>query len=174
MATASSRAWPTLAPDQQKLLLAALNSNKKQKLGANATPGGSKQTSNGQAAESDTSSPANGINPAALFSFTNSTDPFTMNSAGPTAFDLGTTDSDFAVDLSKSFADFNESSPDLLNGDAEAEQGEKRKSPEEDLDDEDDQGDDGTGEAGSKEAKKPGRKLLTSEPTTVRPYDVAS
>lgn len=56
-----------------------------------------------------------------------------------------------------------------LPGDSpEGESSEKRKSPDEDGEDDDEEGGGKRREGDDKQAKKPGRKPLTSEPTTVR------
>lgn len=159
MAAASAQAWPGLAPEQQKLLLAALASNKKRRSESNANA-----STNNTANSNDTVS-ASSVNPS-VFSKANS-DPFAMTSTASSTFDLGAGDSAFDVDFSKGFDDFSEPFPNFANGEAEGEQGEKRKVSEDDDDDFDEQGDEKRRDSEPKEAKKPGRKLLTSEPTTV-------
>ena len=175
MATASSQPWPGLAPEQQKLLLAALASNKKRRTDSNNFSTVSPTTNgvvNGAADNTTTDS----VNPA-IFS-SNSTDPFAMNSAAPSAFDLGLSDSTFDVDFNASLADLSDPFPDYTNGQVDGEQGEqgeKRKISDDDDDDDAEEPDsDKRRDSDSKEAKKPGRKLLTSEPTTVSPVPSSS
>lgn len=167
MASTATQPWPSLAPDQQKLLLAALASNKKRR--AESGRPSTASTANGlSASNSNGPSAANGINPS-LFSSTSS-DPFAMTTAAPSAFDLTAGDATLDMDLTKTLDDFNDAFPALANGEEEGdfgEQGEKRKNPDEDSDDPDEQSDEKRRDSEPKEAKKPGRKLLTSEPTTV-------
>ena len=161
MATVASQAWPALAPEQQRLLLAALTSNKKRK--SDAAPAATSSASAGL--NSGDKPSMSGVDPTV---FSNpSSDSFAMTSAAPSSFDLNATDSAFDVDFSKSLGDFTEPFPDYANANIESEQREKRKNVDFEDDDEDDQNDDRSGEPEAKEAKKPGRKLLTSEPTTV-------
>ncbi|KAB8346161.1 hypothetical protein FH972_023207 [Carpinus fangiana] len=149
MAATQQQQWPVLGPEERKLLLAALNSNKTVDSTAAQQP----------AQNIDTTT--NGVNPAALdasvldasagLDFDDSTFP---DFNADTSFDLGFDPNDTLNDFSQ------ESSPD-------GESGEKRKSP--DDDDDDEHGDIKRRDSeDSKQAKKPGRKPLTSEPTTKR------
>ena len=160
---ATSQAWPNLEPEQQKLLLAALTSNKKRKseldtaalsnnvVGGLATPD---SITNGFA--------SNGVNPAMLSSRT-PTD-FAAKMEQSPSFDLTSPDPTIDFDLTRSVNGFDDGFLGNANGQLNGEHGEKRKSLDYDQEDEDD---DDNAEPEAKEAKKPGRKLITAEPTTV-------
>lgn len=151
-----------LAPEQRRLLLAALSSYKKNPTGnspsdsnnSGATPSAQANMASVQGVSpsvfSNSESHANGTaDPALSLDF----DAFDHNNFN---FDL---DDAAAQDgLQDTFTGF------PLDGDG---QGEKRKSPEEDEDG-DEEGDAKRHEGDEKGSKKPGRKPLTSEPTTVR------
>lgn len=95
------------------------------------------------------STPANGFNNAGI-----EESPFIDYLEGDTSFDLENPDGDLMIGS--------------LPGEGHVDSHEKRKSPGDDDDDEDE--DEGGGkrrEGEDKQAKKPGRKPLTSEPTTV-------
>ncbi|KAL9050708.1 MAG: hypothetical protein Q9162_006482 [Coniocarpon cinnabarinum] len=166
MASISSQAWPGLAPEQQKLLLAALESNRQRRPDATATPTSTMQANysiNGNKANNAAASDANGVNPAFISS--SSADGQSASLKAPPPYEFAADDPTLDLDFSKSVDGFVEAFPSYANGDAEGEQGEKRKM----SDDFDEDGDDlELGERDAKEAKKPGRKLLTSEPTTKR------
>ena len=167
MAAASSQPWPGLAPEQQRLLLAALASNKKRKSSTNVRADSSASVNGTNANPSTNTADTNGIDPS-VFSSSSMSDPFAVTSASPSAFDLTNGDAGFDAAFANGFGDFAENFPSFDSNGTDMEQGEKRKNPDDDdEDDEDEDGDEGRRGSEPKGAKKPGRKLLTSEPTTV-------
>lgn len=162
-----------LNPTQEDLLLAALASNNPNPL--DMFP-----------AKSDTTN-ANNANNANSRSMSNSQYQYSVNALDPTfftspqqttpanAFNLGIEESPFIdyLDGDTTFDFDNADNSDLMIGDLPGgtsanneESNEKRKSPGDD-DDGDDEGGGKRRESDDKQAKKPGRKPLTSEPTTV-------
>lgn len=157
--------WPVLAPDQQKLLLAALRSNSK---GSERSFKALTAAANSQNSALSSHTLAGGV-----------IDPSMLDNSGPTSAHFPThafADGEFAEalghDNDTSFDFLNENldppfEPSNEDGSGESpETGEKRKSPDDD-DDDDEQGDAKRQDGDEKSAKKPGRKPLTSEPLTV-------
>lgn len=152
-----------LSPNQQDLLLAALSSNNPTGLASFGLTGNdAKSFQNGQ------------------FSMDNSIDPsyFTSPQQAPPSGDFGSfnmNESPFGdfVDTDGNF-DFDPTEEgDLMIGSLPGEnstEGEKRKSPEDDDDEEEGEEGNKRREGDDKNPKKPGRKPLTSEPTTVCTY----
>lgn len=148
---------PYLDHNQQDLLLAALNS---QAGGRQSTPPDNNQQSTNYTFKSEERATMNGANDSGLF-------------MSPAQAHLDNSGNDFTPDLDYLGDDFDFENADLggemigslpggeLNG---AEQHEKRKNPDE-VDDEEEG--DAKRQEGEKGSKKPGRKPLTSEPTTV-------
>ena len=138
------RATPFLNHNQQDLLLAALNSQ---------ASGGRKAYSTNNTQNTNASPNMNGDNSALFMS--------------PAAANLN---ADFTPDLDYLDNDFDFENADLggemIGALPGAEQHEKRKNPDEPSDEDDEEGD-AKRQEGEKGAKKPGRKPLTSEPTTV-------
>ena len=168
-ATSAQQQWPSLDPNQQKLLLEALSSNRRR----TASSLNSIKSSNAVNGSSIPSPPAhqqprsNSINPSMLNSSTSESAgrgsigllPFGNDSVP----DFSDTDFNFSPDQD-GFGDLG--TQDLADPDGE--HGEKRKSFEDDDDDDDiEEGDLKRRESDDKTSKKPGRKPLTSEPTTV-------
>ena len=150
-----------LDPNQQDLLLAALSSNTQNTNDIFAGLSDNKQAMNGQHFQF----PTDNIDPYAFTSPQQSTPATTFNNAG-------VDESPFAdyLDGEGGFDFDGADNGDLmigdLPGDSPGETSEKRKSPG-DADD-DIEGGGKRREGEDKQAKKPGRKPLTSEPTTVR------
>lgn len=169
MATTSQQQWG-LAPDQQRLLLAALQSNKRKlesNTRSNSTPAainGDQSSSDGPAAVGIQPSMLSNLAPAVADDFANGDDSFG-------SFDFGASDPGFDFDVGASNTDLVEGLTGF-SGDTAGGQGEKRKSSDDNLDLEDDEEDDKSGpkrrQGDERGSKKPGRKPSTSEPTTVR------
>jgi AP-1-like factor len=151
-----------LDPNQQDLLLAALTSNAQNTNDIFATSlNDTKQTMNAQPFQF----PVDNIDPYAFTSPQQGTPATAFNNGG-------VEESPFGDYLDGDGFDFDGAdNGDLmigdLPGDSPGETSEKRKSPGDADDDIDGGGKRREGE--DKQAKKPGRKPLTSEPTTVRP-----
>jgi AP-1-like factor len=155
-----------LDPNQQDLLLAALSSNTQSSNDLFAAMDGTgKQALNGNAFQY----PIDNLDPTAFF-----TSPQQDTAAGFN--NLGVEESPYVDYLDADGFDFDNADGDLMIGalpgdsPAKTDDGtEKRKSPDDDDDDDDVEEGGGKRRAGDdKQAKKPGRKPLTSEPTTVR------
>ncbi|KAL0941833.1 bZIP transcription factor (ap-1) [Colletotrichum truncatum] len=158
MASATNSGFPTnfiLTPQQQSLLFAALNSNKQQL--ANQSPG-NKATSMSPSSfqTSPAQAPANGFQES----------PYLDNydyDFGDSSFDF-----DFANDQGKMIGDIPGTATSTKSDSTENETSDKRAHP----DDEDDDASPGNGakrrESTEKVPKKPGRKPLTSEPSSKR------
>lgn len=162
--------YPNLTSDQQKLLLNALQSNDRRSAevrNASQSPSDDKifrTISNGQ-------SVGQGVNPHALDKLNSPNSPNGFVSfRRPTFGDSFLPDftngreADFDVDLPRGVAD-------SLSSFAHGEYGEKRKSFE---DAEEDGGDLKRGESDERTPKKPGRKPVTAEPTTVSMSSLSS
>ncbi|KAF9876263.1 transcription factor PAP1 [Colletotrichum karsti] len=162
MASATNSGYPTnfiLTPQQQSLLFAALNSNKQQ-LAANQSPG-TKATSMSPSSfqTSPAQAPANGFQES----------PYLDNydyDFGDSSFDF-----DFTNDQGKMIGDIPssaKSTKSTKSDSTENDTSDKRPHP----DDEDDEGSPGNDpkrrEGAEKVPKKPGRKPLTSEPSSKR------
>lgn len=149
---------PYLDHNQQDLLLAALNS---QANGRQNTHGNSNFDTIKQESESNTQPAMNSVSDDGLF-------------MSPAQAHLDNIGNDFTPDLDYLDNDFDFENADLggemigsLPGGVDSngvEQHEKRKNPDEDDDEEEG---DAKRQEGEKGSKKPGRKPLTSEPTTV-------
>lgn len=172
---AASTTWPRLDPAQQKLLLSALSSNKKRQQSFFESGKSSSNKDGGLNATSATKieSNSNGFDPSVLSS--GPSPPGDNTGPGIKSYDNG------------QFADFGNSAFDFDLGlgasgmgqpndyfgfdaqDFEGDGGEKRKSPDEDDDDDEAIVDGDPRRRGSEDgpSKKPGRKPLTTEPTTV-------
>lgn len=153
---AAQQQWPVLGPEERKLLLAALNSNK---------ASGKTTASSPPSKVPDTTA---SVNPAAL----DASLPHTSNGLDfddPTFPTFAVTDNSFDVgfDPDDSLNDLSDFSPPEADGDNDF--GEKRKSP----GDDEDHGDLKRRDSDEKQVKKPGRKPLTSEPTTVSTLQLA-
>jgi len=150
--------YPRLSQDQQHLLVAALSSNKRASTQARSTIPQNTYTSVTGARSPDTDA-GTGMDmfDTSLYSnfdtseFPGLNDPF-----------LETTNFEFDP-LQQTIGPPSGSAHSHSEDDGEA--GEKRKSP---TDDEDDDGEHKRHEYDDKTSKKPGRKPVTSEPTTVR------
>lgn len=155
-----------LSPEQQNLLMTALNSNnpsQKQIENKNDTQNRSRT----QSSSNDTTpSNSNGFDPASSSYFES---PLLQDAPGSGQLGFGTDESpylDFDPDV-----DFDFQGTDQLIGDLPEyeghELGDKRKSFDEDDDDSSNGKKRRESDDKDKAAKKPGRKPLTSEPTTV-------
>ncbi|KAF9741131.1 hypothetical protein PMIN03_007625 [Paraphaeosphaeria minitans] len=158
-----------LDPNQQDLLLAALASNAQNSNDIFTTGLDAKQTMNGLPNGQHFNFPVDNINQSFFTSPQQSTPASAFNNIG------GLDESPFGdyLDGDANFDFDNADNGDLMIGelpgdspDREGEVLEKRKSPDDDVEDAEGGGKRREGEA--KEAKKPGRKPLTSEPTTKR------
>lgn len=146
------RNTPFLDHNQQDLLLAALNS---QAATGAETAASNNQSSKDLQQQTQLSTTMNGDDSSLFMS--------------PAAAHLDGLNGDFTPDLDYLDNDFDFENADLggemIGALPGAEQHEKRKNPDEASDDEDEG--DAKRQEGGKGAKKPGRKPLTSEPTTV-------
>lgn len=164
---------PILSPHQQDLLLAALSSAKRNVTVQDVPALDQKSSFGGLATPTDGQSAlTNAIDPA-IFASPLETDLSTSNygqstfgdSLFPDFVDSGTT---FDVDFPSNGDDFVDGFPKFSpDSGLDGEIHEKRKSMEDDEED-DEEGDYKRREGDDKIAKKPGRKPLMSEPTTVR------
>lgn len=169
MTTASQQWAGGLAPDQQRLLLAALQSNKRKSESAAAFDTPSKAQRNTQAPLNGLT--GDGVNPSMLL---NKTPVFSdvPNKTAPSfnAFDFRSSNNTFDF-TAPSTGDFTDTFPDFT-AEPEHEPREKRKiseDDEEDADEDDDESDNHHRQnSDERSSKKPGRKPSTSEPTTVR------
>lgn len=149
---------PNLSTAQRNLLLAALSSNKRSKSNSTAAVPQAQQVSDYfpqfSAPQKTQQSSYDGINPAI----------FDQNQ-GSIGYDSTFDDSLLSLD-DNSNIDFGlaQHGSNTLDVDAH----EKRKSPDDDEEDDEDDYDHKKQEGDDKAAKKPGRKLITAEPTTVR------
>lgn len=149
----ASEGFGTLAPDQQKLLLAALESQSRKQAAA-------------RAANRNSNPPqSNLVNPSLLTK--DSQDDYANASFDNSySYDYAEIDNNFDLNISPNGLDLTNGFPTFPEA-----SGEKRKSMENDEDDEDDDSDDNKRrDNDDKSPKKPGRKPLTSEPTTVSYY----
>lgn len=153
-----------LSPDQQDLLMAALNSNN-----PNSQNGLGRDNKSLHRSGQMQSFGMDGLNPAYYSSPQQGSNLQSLDNFGLEDSPFG----DF-LDADTSF-DYDQSDPSLMIGnlpgdsppqDDETEGGDKRKSPDEESDEV--EGGAKRREGEDKTAKKPGRKPLTSEPTTVR------
>jgi AP-1-like factor len=159
-----------LDPNQQDLLLAALASNNQNPNDLFATGLDGKQIMHGLPNSQQFNFPVDNIDQGFFTSPQQSTPASAYNNVG------GVEESPFGdyLDGDTNFDFDNADNGDLMIGalpgdspDNEGEASEKRKSPDDDGEEEEGGGKRREGE--DKQAKKPGRKPLTSEPTTVRP-----
>jgi len=146
---------PSLSAPQRDLLLAALASNKRSRTNPTTSqaqvPGYFSQFTAPQKLQQN---PYDSVNPAI----------FDLNQ-GTNGYDPSFDDSLLSLD-DNSHIDFGLVQP---NSNAfEVDAHEKRKSPDDEEEDDEDDYDHKKQEGDDKVAKKPGRKLITAEPTTVR------
>lgn len=173
MATTAPPYTP-LAPEQRRLLLAALSSYRKNS-GNDAQPNSTSPPASAGAAvpsslaaqkASAAMSASDGVSPSVF-------DNSASKTSNDVLYDFPSLDNaDFNFDFDDAAAQGRNSIDDsfasFANFDAADAQGEKRKSPEEDEEEDDDDNDPKRHEGDDdKSSKKPGRKPLTSEPTTV-------
>ncbi|KAL1636941.1 DNA-binding transcription factor yap1 [Diplodia intermedia] len=160
-----------LSPNQQDLLMAALNSNNPNNRGGR--PAG---PANGQFKKSSDSNQfsLDGLDPnffpqegtgAGFDNFNLDESPYVDFLDGDPGFEFDPNDtSDLLIGSLPGDQGHSSTSPDQSGADGETQNGDKRKSP--DDDDEEEEGGGKRREGEDKTAKKPGRKPLTSEPTT--------
>lgn len=140
-----------LTPQQQTLLFAALNSNRAQGAGSSGSAGNGLSLS----PTSFQASPMNGASQS--FQESPYLDNYSYDDVGDSSFDFS-----FADDQPRMIGDLPESAK---SESAEGDGNEKRSHP----DDETEGNDPKRRESADKVPKKPGRKPLTSEPSSVRP-----
>ena len=169
----TSTTWPRLDPAQQKLLLNALSSNKR-KQNPSLEDGARSSLANGTLNPSNTIKQASpdGLDPSTLATGLKA-DMGGASGLSSAHYDntsfpnIGSPTFDFDLGLGANGM----SQPDDYFGfdtqDLDGETGEKRKSPEDDDDETYDLGDAKRRGSDESQAKKPGRKPLTTEPTTV-------
>ena len=165
-----------LSPKEQDLLLTALNSNKPNMAnsGRSATLN-SNRPSNNVAANSGPQ-----VQQRSQSANFNNMDPYNspiQQTPGSANMSSGLYDSPYLenYDLDDGNFDWDNGGFDMIgslptgqpNGDEGAEQHDKRKSPEDDPDEEEEEGGGKRREGDDKSSKKPGRKPMTSEPTSV-------
>ncbi|KKY21040.1 putative ap1-like transcription factor [Diplodia seriata] len=160
-----------LSPNQQDLLMAALNSNNPNNRGGR--PAG---PANGQFKKPSDSNQfsLDGLDPnffpqegtgAGFDNFNLDESPYVDFLDGDPGFEFDPNDtSDLLIGSLPGDQGHSSTSPDQSGADGETQNGDKRKSP--DDDDEEEEGGGKRREGEDKTAKKPGRKPLTSEPTT--------
>ncbi|OJD33949.1 bzip transcription factor (ap-1) [Diplodia corticola] len=164
---------PYLSPNQQDLLMAALNSNNRGGRPAGSTNSQAKKPSDGNPSQQFL---LDGLDPnffppdgagAGFDNFNLEESPYVDFLDGDTGFEFDPNDtSDLLIGSLPGDQAQSSTSPDQPGADGENETGDKRKSP--DDDDEEAEGGGKRREGEDKTAKKPGRKPLTSEPTTKR------
>lgn len=164
---------PYLSSEQQSRLLAALASNKRNVMLEGRSGNGSIVRSNSTDGVDPSIFTVQPGNTPGSSGYKTGSNRHTFGSNLFQDFENGT---NFDIDFSAGDADFSLTGSDFLNEPSElysgdqldgesGEAGEKRKSPEDESDAED--GDYKRQEGDDKVAKKPGRKLITAEPTTV-------
>ncbi|KAI9659603.1 MAG: DNA-binding transcription factor yap1 [Alyxoria varia] len=162
--SSTSVPWPSLDPQQRELLLNALASNQRNKPGQDSSDPFNNQAANPKpsALSSQPQVDPTHVNPSTMNPSTSGSffdDPsLTAFDPGSSAFDLN-----FPTNIEEPLLDFS-------TADVEGEGGEKRKMSEPDEDDEEsfEGGEAKRRESEDKTSRKPGRKPLTSEPTTKR------
>ena len=165
-----------LSPKEQDLLLTALNSNK-----PNMAHSGRSATLN-SVRPSDNVAAKSGqqFQQRSQSATLNSFDPYNspiQQTPGSANMNHGLYDSPYLenYDLDDGNFDWDNSGLDMIgslptgqyNGEEGVEQHDKRKSPEDDPDEEEEEGGGKRREGDDKSSKKPGRKPMTSEPTSV-------
>ena len=171
-----------LSPKEQDLLLTALNSNKPNMAnsGRSATLNSVRSSSNVAAGSGQQ------FQQRSQSATLNTFDPYNspiQQTPGSANMGNGLYDSPYLdnYDLDDGNFDWDNSGLDMIgslptgefNGQEGAEQHDKRKSPEDDPDEDEEEGGGKRREGDDKSSKKPGRKPMTSEPTSVS-HDTAS
>ena len=169
-----------LSPKEQDLLLTALNSNKPAMANSGRSSTlNSMRPSNNVAAKSGQQYQQRSQS-ATFGNFDSYTSPMQQTPASATmSNDFNDSPYLESYDLDDANFDWDNSGLDMIgslpNGDYTGEEGaeqhEKRKSPEDDPDEDEEEGGGKRREGDDKSSKKPGRKPMTSEPTSVS-YDI--
>lgn len=158
---------PQLSNEQKSLLLAALSSN--QRNPTNATSSSFTKKLDGTYPSGINGSMTNSLKDSGLYNSPSRDTPTSEKNTGLVTFgdtffpDYNDRKTSFDIDFSLKEDEFHDEYQTF--GNDENESGEKRKNPDDDESDEEFDGK--RRESDDKIAKKPGRKLITAEPTTV-------